>query len=136
MAAASGSFDDQLLAGPVDVRGALQQVGAGDAEPVQDVLDRAGTHTRVACEVWSGCGWARAGIAAGAGGPGGGQQVAGGPDGGGRLAGLRGCFGGGFGGVLALAEQGVDVAGECGGCDPRSLVVSEHVDEVWLMPGT
>ena len=37
----SGRFDDQLLAGLVDVGCALQQAGVGDAEPVQDVLDGA-----------------------------------------------------------------------------------------------
>ena len=74
--------------------------------------------TRVACDGWFGRGRvrrARAGIAAGVGGgPGGGQQVAGCPDGCGRLAGLRGRFGGSFSGVLAQAQQGVDVAGEGG----------------------
>jgi hypothetical protein len=55
VAAASGRFDDQLRAGPVDVCCALQQVGTVDAEPVQSGLDRAGVLTRVACG-WSRCG--------------------------------------------------------------------------------
>jgi hypothetical protein len=41
--AAFGRLGDQLLADPVDVRCALQQVGAGDPEPVQEVLDSTGT---------------------------------------------------------------------------------------------
>jgi len=56
VAAASGRFDDQLRAGPVDVCCALQQVGTVDAEPVQSGLDRAGVLTRVACDGWSRCG--------------------------------------------------------------------------------
>jgi len=68
---ASGRFDDQLLAGPVDVCCALQQVGPGDAEPTQGGLGRADTLTRVASDGWFGLGRvlrARAGIAVGVGG--------------------------------------------------------------------
>jgi hypothetical protein len=68
VAAASGRFDDQLRAGPVDVCCALQQVGTVDAEPVQSGLDRAGVLTRVACGDWSRCGrvlGASGGLAAG-----------------------------------------------------------------------
>jgi len=76
----------------------------------------AGVLTRVACDGWFGCGRAlraHAGIVDGAGrGPGGGQQAAGGPGGCGRLTGPIGCFGGRLGGVLAQAEQGVDMVGK------------------------
>ena len=68
VAAASGRFDDQLRAGPVDVCWALQQVGTVDAEPVQSGLDRAGVLTKTACDGWSRCGrvlGASGGLAAG-----------------------------------------------------------------------
>ena len=105
---ATGRFDDQLLAGPVDVCCALQQVGAFDAEPAQSGLNRAGLLTKVACDGWFGRGRAlraRAGIVDGTGcGPGSGQHAAGGPDSCGRLTGLSGRFGGSLSGVLAQAE--------------------------------
>ena len=37
-----GRVDDQLLPGPVDQCSAPEQAGAGDSEPVQNVLDRPG----------------------------------------------------------------------------------------------
>jgi hypothetical protein len=116
--AAFGSFEDELLAGPVDVRCALQQVGAGEAELVQYVLDRGGT-LRLAGGGWFGrsrAGPAGAGIAAGVGGggPGGGEQVAGGPDGRGCLVGLYGRLGGSFSSVVTQAQQGVEMVAEGG----------------------
>ena len=112
----SGRLDDQLLAGTVDVGCALQQAGAGDAELVQGVLDCACVFARLAGNGWSGLARpARAGVAAGAGGgTGGGQHVAGCADYCGRLAGPGGRFGGGCGGVLVQAQQGVYVAAEGG----------------------
>ena len=124
-AAASGRFDDQLLTGPIDVCCARQQVGVVDAESAQGGLNRSGVLAKAACDCWLGCGrvlGARAGMVDGEGcGPGGGQHVAGGPDGRGRLADLSGCFGGGLSGVLAHAEQGIDMIGECRGEGPGDV---------------
>ena len=98
-----GGVDDELFGGLVEVGGALQEAGAGDAEAVQGVLDCAGELAGMEIEGWFACGWgAWAGVAGGdGGGAGGGQDVAGGAEGGGCFAGVGGGFGGGFGGVLA-----------------------------------
>jgi hypothetical protein len=62
---ATGRFDDQLLAGPAEVRRALQKVWVLDAEPVQGGLERSGVLAEVAGDGQFGFGralTARAGI--------------------------------------------------------------------------
>jgi hypothetical protein len=117
-AALFGGVEDELLGGVVDVGCALQQGGAGDAETVQGVLDRAGQFAGLDREGWFAGGLARegwAGIAAIlSGGSGGGQHLAGCSDGCGRLAGVLGGFGGGFSGVLAEGQQCVAVVAQGG----------------------
>jgi hypothetical protein len=104
-AALFGCVEDELFGGVVDVGGALQEAGAGDAEAVQGVLGCAGEFAGLEGEgwvAWVRVGWAWAGVAVGVGGgSGGGEHVAGGADGGGGLADFSGGFGGGCGGVLA-----------------------------------
>ena len=105
-AALFGCVEDELVGGVVDVGGALQEAGAGDAEAVQGVLGGAGEFAGLEGEGWfawsrAGRGWAGVAVGVG-GGSGGGEDVAGCVDGGGCLAGFSGGFGGGCGGVLAL----------------------------------
>ena len=144
-----GCFEDEVLGGAVDGGGALEGVGLGDAEVVQDALDRAGQVCRwTARRCWLSRvvladGWLVAGGLGG--GAGGGEDLAGCADSGGGSGGVAGGLEAGGLGVAVGGEErfgaeaggrgeavgDVEVVGQGPGGDYQRAVHSEAVVS-WL----
>src|ERR1019366_4760241 len=107
------SFDDQPLAGAIDVCSAAEEVGAGDSELMQAVFYRSWPVAWLTCgrrrsgsvqrPVWA------AGVSGICGGLGGGEHPARCPDGGSRIGDSRGGLGAGVAGVVVEGDHAIDL---------------------------
>jgi hypothetical protein len=118
-------FDDQPLAGAVDVSSTAEQVRAGDSELVQAVLYRSWPVAGLTC------GRRRSGkiqrrfrptfMSGAGGGSGGSEHPARCPDGGSRIGDSDSGLGAGVAGVVVEGNRGVDLATQGGAVGARGV---------------